>query len=253
MTQLELPLVAPGPVRPRAGETVRAIRLHRRVLTYRFRRARRRTISLVVDAQGVIASAPRWVTVGEVESFIREKEGWIVEKLAEAAARRPASMQWATGAHLPLLGEPLELLVLPAVREPVIAGTFLHVPDFGPRELRTSVMRWLQSTALGIYRDRAAALAPLIEVPVPALTLSNARTQWGSCTVSRDRVPRVRVHWRLVHLRPRLVDYVIAHELAHIREMNHSTRFWRWVGMMIPDYRLVRQELRAATPTLPEL
>jgi predicted metal-dependent hydrolase len=251
MTQLELPLLAP--VRPRGAGTIRAVKLRGRVLTYRFRRARRRTIGLVVDAQGLVAAAPRWVGVDEVEGFIREKQDWILAKLAELAAHQPHRVLWEAGAHLPVLGE--EVLLAPTcdVREPSLVGNALRVPVGAPRDLRAAVVDWLHGRALAFYRERAAVLAPRIHVVVPQVSLSNARTQWGSCTVGRDMRARVRLHWRLVHLRPALVDYVIAHELAHIREMNHSPRFWRWVGTLYPDFRAARRELRAAAHSLPEL
>ncbi|MFH1605020.1 MAG: M48 family metallopeptidase [Pseudomonadota bacterium] len=86
-------------------------------------------------------------------------------------------------------------------------------------------------------------------VPTPTLALSNARTQWGMCREDG----RVRLNWRLIHLPLRLVDYVVAHELAHLREMNHSPRFWDEVGRIYPDYQAARRELRDCSDHLPIL
>ena len=86
-------------------------------------------------------------------------------------------------------------------------------------------------------------------MPTPALTLSNARTQWGLCREDGQ----VRLNWRLIHLPLHLVDYVVAHELAHLREMNHSARFWAVVGALYPDYRQARSELRHCNHRLPIL
>lgn len=249
--QLDLPLVAPRP--PRSGEALRAVKLGARVMTYRFRRARRRTISLAVDQAGIVASAPRWVAIAEVEAFIREKERWLIERLAEMAAHRPLGVRWEAGGQLPVLGQSLTLAPLAGVREIASEDGRLLTPDLESGALRTAVVRWLQASALAHFRDRANALAPRIEVPVPRVRLSNARTQWGSCTIGRDRMARIRLHWRLFHVAPPLVDYVIAHELAHIHEMNHSARFWQWVSVLVPHYREARIALRQVTPTLPEL
>ena len=73
-----------------------------------------------------------------------------------------------------------------------------------------------------------------------SMRLSNARSRWGSCHVSG----RISLNWRLIQLPPHLVDYVVVHELAHLREMNHSPRFWSLVGRIIPDYQARRRELR---------
>ena len=82
---------------------------------------------------------------------------------------------------------------------------------------------------------------------MPAVRLSNARTRWGSCS-SRSGI---RLHWRLVHLSPALIDYVVAHEVAHLVEMNHSPRFWAVVERLYPDWREARAALRRAAATLP--
>lgn len=223
------------------------------MLTYRFRRARRRTIGLAVDSHGLVAAAPRWVPVDEVEAFIRHKQDWILAKLAELAAHQPRRVLWEAGGSLPILGEDLILVPAQDVREPEHAGGELRIPATPASEMRATVMEWLQRKALAFFRERAVGLAPRIDVPVPAIALSNARTQWGSCAVNRDLHARVRLHWRLVHLRTPLIDYVIAHELAHIREMNHSPRFWKWVGQIYPEYRIAQRDLRAAARSLPEL
>lgn len=249
--QLDLPLVAPRP--PRAGEAVHAVKIGRRVMTYRLRRARRRTISLAVDHGGIVAAAPRWVAIAEVEAFIREKERWLVERLAEIAAHRPASVHWGPGGRLPIFGEPCALRPLPDAPLVRRLGDTIEVPDLAPSAMRTAVLRWLHATALAHFRERAAVLAPRMQLAAPRIALSSARTQWGSCTIGRDRAPRIRLHWRLVHVTPALVDYVIAHELAHIHEMNHSARFWRWVALIVPDHREARRALRELAPSLPEL
>jgi len=84
-------------------------------------------------------------------------------------------------------------------------------------------------------------------LPVPPVRLSNARTRWGSCS----SLSGIRLHWRLVHLPPELIDYVVAHEVAHLREMNHSPRFWAVVESVCPAWRTGRARLRQAAASLP--
>lgn len=234
--------------------TEHALRLGSGTLTYRFERARRRTIGLVIDRHGLRARAPRWVPLAEVESFIREKEQWIRRKLAEIPERGPQTVDWRFGQSLELLGRALAL-VPAAVAAPRMAPEGLLVPATlaEPAALRAAVVKWMRAIALVYLCDRVRSFAPLIGKPAPHVSLSNARTQWGSCSVRADGHARIRLHWRLVQLPERLVDYVVAHELAHLHEMNHSPRFWGWVGRMIPDHLTARRELRALTHLLPEL
>jgi len=94
-----------------------------------------------------------------------------------------------------------------------------------------------------------AHYAAVLGVPAPRVTLSNARTQWGVCTEGGA----IRLSWRLVHVEPRLADYVVAHEVAHLVEMNHSRRFWGLLAWLHPDWREARERLELAAATLPVL
>jgi predicted metal-dependent hydrolase len=96
---------------------------------------------------------------------------------------------------------------------------------------------------------RAAHYAALLGLPPPPVTLSNARTQWGACSARG----RIRLSWRLAHLEPALADYVVAHEVAHLKELNHSRRFWTLLETLYPDCRSARARIRRATATIPKL
>lgn len=244
--QLELPFRVESPAR--TSGRMRSIHLGDRVVPYSFRRARRRTIGISIDEQGLHAVAPRWVTLTEVESFIREKQAWVLRKLHEARTHARPPFVWQEGARVPYLGAELGVFSAPVGAPTRMAGGRLELA-VASGELRESALGWLRERALALFGERVAALAPCMDVGVRRLSLSNARTQWGSCSTDG----RVRLSWRLIHLRIALIDYVVAHELAHLRHMNHSARFWRAVESICPDYRSVRGELRALSHSLPEL
>ena len=84
-------------------------------------------------------------------------------------------------------------------------------------------------------------------VAPPPLTLSAARTRWGSCSLKTG----IRLNWRLIHFPPHVIDYVVAHELAHLREMNHSPSFWAVVGQLFPTYKAARADLKKLATTCP--
>jgi len=96
---------------------------------------------------------------------------------------------------------------------------------------------------------RAAHYAALLGLPSPPVRLSNARTQWGACSARG----RIRLSWRLAHLEPALADYVVAHEVAHLKELNHSRRFWNLLETLYPDCRSARARIRRAAATIPQL
>jgi hypothetical protein len=255
LSQLELPLPEPRAVRTAEGESVRAVQLGKRVVTYRFRRAARRTIGISVGREGLVAAAPRWVTIAEVEAFIREKERWVFAKLLESASATRARVDWMSGGVLPIFGRDIQLESAPHAGDVHVDDDRLYVPATHStgEAMRAAVVGWMKRVGLVLYRQRAAVLAPRLSVITPEVRISNAATQWGHCTIDRTGRARVYLHWRLLHFPERLIDYVVVHELAHIREMNHSPRFWKLVASLVPDYPGARKEIHRLARALPEL
>jgi predicted metal-dependent hydrolase len=107
--------------------------------------------------------------------------------------------------------------------------------------------RALRARALDCFGGRMTMCCERFAIHAPALRLTSARTRWGSCS----RASGVRINWRLVHAPVGLVDYVVAHELAHLKEMNHTPRFWAEVERLCPDWRVARDALRRFGDTLP--
>ena len=243
LKQLRLPFdVSPQP--EKAGRD-RQIQLAGEILSYKLVRARRRTIALFVDGDGIEARAPRHVAIAEIETFMREKERWIRRRLA-APRRRP--IVWEAGTTLPWLGQSVTLALRPGENGVRLSCGLLEVGVADGASLRERVFAWIRAQALVLFRERVAALSRGLDLRASPVGLSNARTQWGSCNASG----RIRLNWRLMLLPAHLVDYVVAHELAHRRELNHSVRFWEVVAALYPRYREARRELSALSKTLPE-
>jgi predicted metal-dependent hydrolase len=224
----------------RTAEGALLIELGGRLVEYRFARRRRRTIGISIDGEGVRVAAPLRAPWREIEGFLRAKQRWIVAKLDEwSSAPRPAVLRVESGERLPLLGEMVELHVRPGPARR--HGATLGVSGGKP------LLAWLKATALEVLRPRAAHYAARVERPAPRVSLSNARTQWGVCNEDGS----IRLSWRLVHLEPGLADYVVAHEVAHLVELNHSRRFWSLVSTLYPDWRAARERLELAGAALP--
>ena len=217
------------------------IRLAGREVEYRFVRRRRRTLGITVDADGLKVSAPLRAPWRDIEGFVREKEHWILAKLDEwSVALKPVRLRGVSGERLPLFGEMLELRMR-------------HGPGETRRRqpLRSECgLSGEMAQARGTGSDEHHAwrhFAALLGQPTPRVALSNARTQWGVCTEGGS----IRLSWRLVHIEPALADYVVAHETAHLVELNHSRRFWTIVERLYPGWQEARERLELAGAALP--
>ena len=240
-----------APPRSFAG-TLRRVQLAGFVLRYRFVRARRRTIAILVDRGEVEARAPRHAPIAEVEAFLRDKERWIARRMAEST-REPPPFRWVQGETLSVLGRAARLTPSPGTVTVRLADDQLLLPAAAGGSWRELAIAWLRSSALELFRERIRHYAAALGVREPSLGLSNARTQWGGCWKTRGASGRVLLNWRLYQLPPHLADYVVAHELAHLRELNHSSRFWAIVERLFPDYQSARRELHRLGRALPTL
>lgn len=242
----------------------REIRLGDCRVAYALRRARRKSIGFSVGPEGLAVSAPRWVGQGDIEAALREKAGWILRKLSEQRDRsrrmQASRVEWRDGTSLPFLGETVIVVLDPRVAGavlnsdaqalPGVPRLTLHVglpQQVEPAQIRDVVQSWLQRQAKRIFEERCRLFADRLGVRMSRLTLSAAQTRWGSASADGS----VRLNWRLVHFGMSVIDYVVAHELAHLREMNHSPAFWDVVRSVVPDYEQLRGSLR--TEVLPQL
>ncbi|WP_244816139.1 M48 family metallopeptidase [Caballeronia sp. Lep1P3] len=252
----EVPLsdpVKPAPLPD--GMRLRRIVLGARSLDYRFKRSARRTIGFCIDATGLTITAPRWVTIADIESAIVDKQNWILRKLAEwqtrVEQRALPRIEWQDGAELPFLGKTIRVYLNPAAsalsfdaESGVLALALPALAD--AQHIKDRVQGWLQSEARRIFGERLAAYAQKLGVEFRSYALSSAATRWGSC--SSDG--KIRLNWRLIHFPMSIIDYVVAHELAHLREMNHSPRFWQTVESIFPEFREARHTLKHHPPDL---
>ncbi len=248
---------------PRAN---RELVIDGRRIAFLFARSRRRSIGFLVGAEGLSVRAPKWVTLRDVDAAVREKGAWIVAKLVEQAERtaktRATRMVWRDGATVAYLGAAVTVVIdshsgladgeavlhddqkresAPGDDASPSKRLLIGLPrDADDARIRDAVHSWLQREARRVFAERSAHFAERLGVRVTRLSLSSAETRWGSANANGA----VRLHWRLIHHPLATVDYVVAHELAHLREMNHSPRFWKVVESVVPDYRQQRASLR---------
>ena len=218
--------------------------------------AKRRTLGLRIDHRGLTVHVPKRLPKQTLEQFLRDKADWISRKLKEWEHRSSEAdeLQLEHGAQLHYLGNPVQLCLNPdrINRAVMLDGTQLHV--IGPHidddaKLRRKLVQWYAKQARGDFERRLELLSARLGVNCPPLFLSSAKTRWGSCN-SRGEI---RLNWRLIQAPPHIIHYVVAHELAHLKEMNHSAKFWAWVQKLCPEYLKARHELKALSSTLHQL
>jgi predicted metal-dependent hydrolase len=229
------------------------IQLGNRIVSYTVRPSQRR-ISLSIDERGLRVGLPRGVPLTEVDSFIRRHGEWVLTKLDEYAGRQvQRNLSLYDGQRLPVLGNEVVLRIGQGNNRFRWYDTLLELlPRSGAQsstDIEKLTRRALQTKALEVFSQRMKHFGALGGFDLPPLSLTAARTRWGSC--SRDT--GIRLNWRLIHLPMELVDYVVCHELSHLRQMNHSPRFWAEVERICPDWQTRRAELKQRGREIPIL
>lgn len=242
---LDRAAVAPRSLEGPAPAATRRIRFETATVDYRLLRTRRRSIGMEIDAAGLTVRAPRWAAIGQIEDALRERATWIIGHLETWSRRRrdvlPA--RWRSGDTLVYRGSDLTLVLYPS-RETALRADLFHLtvtaPDVGdPVLVSELVTGWMRAEMLRLLAPHVAACAHRVGKPAPEIRISNARREWGHCS----QQGRLALNWRLVQLPPGLADYVVAHEVAHLVEFNHSPRFWAIVEELHPGCRQARKAL----------
>lgn len=220
-------------------------------LNYQLERRQRRTVGLKITASGLVIHAPKRIAQSYLESLILQKSDWISKKMAALTANQVPALQWKDNEQLLLLGNTITLSVRQDARAKAIAYEpgilMLALPDPSDKvAISRKVILWYKKQALVDFSRRLTILAAKLGVNTPKLFLSNAQSRWGSCNSRKE----IRLNWRLFQAPPHIINYVICHELAHLKQMNHSAKFWAVVGSIYPDYKAAEKELKAWSPRL---
>ncbi len=231
------------------------------LVAYAFKRARRRNIGFTVGPEGLAVTAPKWVPLYEIDAAVKSKSAWILRKLDDANERRQriesARIEWKDGATFPFIGEQVIVVLDPrhnfdevgAVLNtdgdalPGVTRLTLHVGlphTASADQVRDAVQAWLMRQAKRLFEERLNHYAPRLDVQWTRLALSSAGTRWGTAHSDGS----IRLNWRLIHFRLPVIDYVVVHELSHLRVMDHSPRFWDTVRTVVPDYAQLRGQLK---------
>lgn len=220
-------------------------------ITYQLDLRARKTIGLKITANGLVVHAPKRITTLQLRQVLLEKSNWIQQKIALREANQSPTMQWIDGEPLLFMGQDifLTLIAHPTSKAVILEGNrllvrspFVHKPEWVARK----VLQWYAQQALPDFKRRVALVAAQMGEQVSAVGLSNAKSRWGSCNSRKQ----IRLNWRLIQASPHIIQYVVCHEMAHLKEMNHSARFYAVQESLFPNHLQAEKELRALSPIL---
>jgi predicted metal-dependent hydrolase len=211
-------------------------------------RARRRTIALIVERDGSLTvRAPKRAALRDIEHFIREKAGWILrtrEKLL--AIPEIARKEFIDGEMFLFMGREYELKLVPPQRPALKFDDGFRLGTTAQGRAGLLFTRWYKEQALRVISERVQHYAALHGFQPKQVKISSAKTRWGSCTSTGN----LNFTWRLVMAPLEVIDYVVIHELAHLRVHNHSAKFWKLVESIDPQFKARRKWLRLNGETL---
>lgn len=233
--------------------TVRRLHLGDRPVDYQLKHSRRKTIGLRVDDRGLCVSAPQRMPLQRVEGFLQTHADWVLRHLDAWARRAPKpTIALEDGAVFPWLGHPCRLEVeggrAAAQWRFDATGGVLSLRCARGQSVYRAAMKAIGARALEDFDIRVRRDARRLGVTPPAVMLTNARTRWGSCSARA-----IRLNWRLCLMDRDLIDYVVAHEVAHLKHMDHSPAFWAVVETLYPGAHAARARLKHTGQLLPEL
>ena len=205
-------------------------------------RAKRRTIALIVERDGSLTvRAPMRATLRDIEGFILEKTDWIQRSREnmKVIVEMPKK-KYLDGETFMFLGTEYELVLVPPQR-PALKFDSGFTLSVSVRERgEQAFIKWYKTQALNIFTERVNHYAALHGFIPKQVKVNSAKTRWGSCSANGT----INFTWRLVMAPLEVIDYVVLHELAHLRVKNHSPRFWKLVESICPDFKRHRKWLK---------
>lgn len=213
---------------------------------------RKKTLELRVEPGGVVVvAAPVRISRADIEGFIIARTAWIQRRIATRGAEPNARFE--NGTVIPFGGGSLALEVrtggargASVERDGEILRVTVPRGQGGGEHVRAAVERWLREQVLALVTERVAARSAEMGVLPAGIRIANQKRRWGSCSPTGV----LRFNWRLATVSDEVLDYVVVHELAHLRHMNHSTEFWAFVASALPGHQSARKRLRESRPSL---
>ena len=208
---------------------------------HRLVRSKRKTLALIVETDGTLTvRAPLRMKEADIWRFIENKNGWIKRKQAKVQNEALPPRQYVDGETFWYLGEEFPLRLVPHQKPALVMDKVFKLTQSAQPEAESVFTAWYRKQARTVLTERVSHFARAYNLKPKKLRISSARTRWGSCSAKGT----LSFTWRLVMAPPDVIDYVVVHELCHLKEMNHSKTFWAQVESILPDYKRRRSWLK---------
>ncbi|MCJ7435687.1 MAG: M48 family metallopeptidase [Anaerolineales bacterium] len=205
-------------------------------------RSRRRTIALIVERDGSLTiRAPIRASRAAIDSFVQEQTAWILRKreVVKRIAEIPAK-QYVDGETFLFLGSSYDLKLVRPQRPSLKFENGFHLSKTAQKKGQQIFIRWYKERALEIISARVDEYARQYDFSPKQVKITSAKTRWGSCSPNST----LSFTWRLALAPLDVIDYIVVHELAHLRVRNHSQKFWKVVEAILPEYKSQRKWLK---------
>ena len=204
-------------------------------------RSQRKTLSLIVETDGTLTvRAPLQMKEADIWRFIEEKKDWIKRKQTRAREEATPLRRYVEGEKFWYLGQEVPLRLVPKTKPALVMDKTFKLAKSAQSRAESAFTDWYRRQARRVLTERVEFFSREYGFKVGKVRISSARTRWGSCS-SKDTLS---FSWRLVMAPPEVIDYVVVHELCHLKIMNHSKAFWAQVQSILPDYKSRRKWLK---------
>lgn len=206
-------------------------------------RSKRKTIQLTISRDArLIVRAPVKLSLKWIQQFVEEKGDWIEKNIAASLALNLSTQKrrFLQGESMYFLGSYYSLSIREDESDITIRANRLLFPEAFMANPEAFLENWYINEARNHIGRRLLLLSHALSVSFKSFKITRARRRWGSCSSKN----MLNFSWRLIQAEPRVIDYVIVHELCHVLIKNHSKSFWQMVEQIIPDYRILRKWLR---------
>jgi len=216
---------------------------------YSLIRSRRKTVSLEINREAeLVVRAPNRMSMRYIEEIVLEKDGWIKKKreqmMKKRSERKP--LEFTHGESFLFLGESFPLEIRDQSPAPLTFDEKFVLHGRYRRNAKEVFQRWYKDMAKILLTDKTHSYAKQAGLTVNSVKITSAKKRWGSCNSKGN----IHYSWRLILAPPHVVDYVVAHEVAHLKEMNHSRAFWSLVQCLYPKYKESKKWLKDHGHTL---
>lgn len=213
-------------------------------MQYQIKRSKRRTITLEVKSNAeIVIRAPFRVSDSVIDGLVQKRKDWIAEKLNLVKKRNSNKItkKYIEGEHFLFFGKDYELKFIKNQKEKIVFDNDIYIKEKYFSKSKDILLNWYKQEALKYYISRAGELSLKYDFNPKSIKLSNAKKRLGVCNQYND----IRINWRLIVAPKDVIDYVLVHELVHIKIKNHSKNYWSKIALILPDYKEKEAWLKA--------